>query len=55
MIALAGADAIRTEHIMEFYGLLGRGKRDAGLDGSGRPAAQLTVPSGLTMSRSADA
>lgn len=28
---------------MEFYKLLGGGQRDAGLDGSGRPASRLAV------------
>jgi pimeloyl-ACP methyl ester carboxylesterase len=48
MLVFADADAIRTAHIMEFYGLLGGGKRDAGLDGSGRPVAQLAILPGLT-------
>ncbi len=43
MLVFADADSVRTEHIMEFYGLLGGGKKDAGFDGSGRPAAQLAV------------
>jgi pimeloyl-ACP methyl ester carboxylesterase len=48
MLVFADADAIRTAHIMEFYGLLGGGTRDAGLDGSGRPVAQLAILPGLT-------
>ncbi len=48
LLAYADADAIRMEHIMEFYGLLGGGKRDAGLDGSLRPAAQLAILPGVT-------
>lgn len=48
MIVFADADAIRTSHIMEFFGLLGGGQKDAGLDGSGRPAAQLAILPGLT-------
>ena len=37
LLVFADADAIRPEHMVEFYRLLGGGKRDAGLDGSGRP------------------
>ncbi len=48
MIIFADADAIRTTHVMEFFGLLGGGQKDAGLDGSGRPAAQLAILPGLT-------
>lgn len=48
MIVFADADAIRPAHIVEFFGLLGGGQRDAGLDGLGRPAAQLAVLPGLT-------
>src|SRR5882762_398372 len=48
MIVFADADAIRTAHIMEFFGLLGGGQKDAGLDGSGRPVAQLAILPGLT-------
>jgi len=48
MLVFADADAIRTTHMAEFYGLLGGGQRDAGLDGSRRPVAQLAVLPGLT-------
>lgn len=48
MIIFADADAVRTTHVMEFCGLLGGGQKDAGLDGSGRPAAQLAILPGLT-------
>jgi hypothetical protein len=48
LLIFADADAIRPEHIVEFYGLLGGGKRDPGLDGSGRAAAQLAVLPGVT-------
>jgi pimeloyl-ACP methyl ester carboxylesterase len=48
MIVFADADAMRTAHIMEFFGLLGGGKKDAGLDGSGRPTAQLAILPGFT-------
>ena len=48
MIVFADADAVRTAHIMEFFGVLGGGQRDAGLDGSRRPANQLAILPGLT-------
>jgi pimeloyl-ACP methyl ester carboxylesterase len=48
MIVFADADAISTAHIMEFFGLFGGGKHDAGLDGSGRPNAQLAILPGVT-------
>ncbi len=48
MIVFADADAIRTAHIMEFFALLGGGRRDAGLDGSGRPTARLAILPGMT-------
>lgn len=43
MITFADADAVRTSHIMEFFALLGGGRRDAGLDGSLKPEAWLAV------------
>jgi pimeloyl-ACP methyl ester carboxylesterase len=48
MIVFADADAIRTAHVMEFFGLLGGGEKDAGLDGSERPAARLAILPDLT-------
>lgn len=48
MLVFADADAVRTAHIMEFFTLLGGGQRDAGMDGSGRPASQLAVLPGMT-------
>jgi hypothetical protein len=48
MIAFADADAVRPAHVIEFFGLLGGGQKDAGLDGSGRPANQLAILPGLT-------
>lgn len=48
MIVFADADAVRTSHIMEFFALLGGGRRDAGMDGSLRPMAQLAVLPGMT-------
>ena len=43
MLVFADADAIRPEHIVELYRLLGGGQRDAGLDGATRPAARLAI------------
>jgi hypothetical protein len=43
MIVFADADAVRSAHVMEFFGVLGGGQKDAGLDGSGRPVTQLAV------------
>jgi pimeloyl-ACP methyl ester carboxylesterase len=48
MLVFADADAIRPEHIVEFYKRLGGGQRDAGLDGSLRPTARLAILPGTT-------
>ncbi len=48
LIVFADADAVSAAHVMEFFGLLGGGRKDAGLDGSGRPPVQLAVLPGLT-------
>jgi len=48
MIVFADADSVRTAHIMEFFGLLGGGQKDAGMDGSERPTARLAILPGLT-------
>jgi pimeloyl-ACP methyl ester carboxylesterase len=48
MLVFADADAVQPAHIVEFFGLLGGGLRDAGLDGTGRPVARLAVLPGLT-------
>jgi len=48
MIVFADADAVRTAHIMEFFKLFAGGQRDAGLDGSLRPNAQLAILPGTT-------
>jgi pimeloyl-ACP methyl ester carboxylesterase len=47
-IVVGDADAVRTAHAVEFFGLLGGGQRDGGWDGSGRPNAQLAILPGLT-------
>lgn len=43
MIVVGDADGIRTSHAVEFFELLGGGKKDAGWDGSGMPNACLTI------------
>lgn len=43
LLVFADADAIRPEHIVEFWKALGGGQRDAGIDGSLRPANQLAI------------
>jgi pimeloyl-ACP methyl ester carboxylesterase len=48
MLIFADADALRPEHIVEFYRLLGGGQRDGGLDGSGRPSGRLAILPGTT-------
>jgi len=48
LLIFADADCIRPEHIVEFYKALGGGQRDAGLDGSLRPVAQLAIVPGAT-------
>ncbi len=48
MLVFADADAVSTAHVAEFYGLLGGGRRDAGLDGSARPTARLAIVPGRT-------
>jgi pimeloyl-ACP methyl ester carboxylesterase len=48
MLVFADADSVRPAHIVEFYGLLGGGLRDAGFDGSARPTARLAILPGTT-------
>jgi pimeloyl-ACP methyl ester carboxylesterase len=48
ILVFADADAVRTAHVIEFFALLGGGQRDAGLDGSGRPTAWLSIQPGMT-------
>jgi pimeloyl-ACP methyl ester carboxylesterase len=43
LLVFADADAIRSEHMVEFWKALGGGQRDAGMDGSLRPASQLAI------------
>lgn len=48
LFVFADADSVRPSHIVEVYGLLGGGQRDAGWDGAHRPAAQLAILPGTT-------
>lgn len=48
LLVFADADSIRPEHVVEFWKLLGGGQRDAGFDGSQRPASQLAILPGTT-------
>ena len=48
MLVFADADSVRPAHIVEFYGLLGGGLRDAGWDNSNRPTARLAILPGTT-------
>jgi pimeloyl-ACP methyl ester carboxylesterase len=48
MLVYADADAIRPEHILEFFTRLGGGQRDAGLDGSARPLGRLAILPGMS-------
>jgi pimeloyl-ACP methyl ester carboxylesterase len=43
LLVFADADGIRPEHMVEFWKALGGGQRDAGVDGSLRPANQLAI------------
>ena len=43
LLVFADADSIRPEHMVEIWKALGGGRRDAGLDGSLRPASQLAI------------
>jgi pimeloyl-ACP methyl ester carboxylesterase len=48
MIVAGDSDIFPPSHAVEFFGLLGGGKRDAGWDGSGRPNARLAILPGVT-------
>jgi len=43
LLVFADADAMRPEHIVEFYKLLGGGQREAGFDGSLRSPNRLAI------------
>jgi pimeloyl-ACP methyl ester carboxylesterase len=48
MLVFADADSVTPDHVMELWRLRGGGQRDAGWDGSHRPAARLAVLPGRT-------
>jgi pimeloyl-ACP methyl ester carboxylesterase len=48
LVMLGDADAVRLAHAVEFFGLLGGGKKDGGWDGSGISNARLSILPGLT-------
>ncbi|MCX6045554.1 MAG: alpha/beta hydrolase [Chloroflexi bacterium] len=48
MLVFADADSVQASHMVEFFGLLGGGQRDAGWDGANMPKAQLAILPGLT-------
>jgi pimeloyl-ACP methyl ester carboxylesterase len=48
LLVFGDADAVRPEHIVQFFQLLGGGKKDAGWDGSGLPHSRLAILPGLT-------
>jgi pimeloyl-ACP methyl ester carboxylesterase len=48
MIVAGDSDIFPPAHAVEFFGLLGGGKRDGGWDGSGRPNARLAILPGVT-------
>jgi len=48
MLAFGDADSVRTAHAVEFFELLGGGKKDAGWDGSGMSSARLFILPGIT-------
>ncbi len=48
MLVFGDADAVRTAHTVEFFELLGGGKKDGGWDGSGISNARLAILPGLT-------
>lgn len=43
LLVFADADMVRPEHMVEFWKALGGGQRDAGIDGSLRPANQFAI------------
>jgi pimeloyl-ACP methyl ester carboxylesterase len=48
LLIFGDADAVRTAHAVEFFELLGGGKKDGGWDGSGISNARLAILPGLT-------
>lgn len=48
LLVFGDADAVRTAHAVQFFELLGGGKKDGGWDGSGASDARLAILPGLT-------
>jgi pimeloyl-ACP methyl ester carboxylesterase len=48
LLVVGDADAVRTAHAVQFFELLGGGKRDGGWDGSGVSNARLAILPGMT-------
>jgi pimeloyl-ACP methyl ester carboxylesterase len=48
LLAFGDADAVRTAHAVQFFELLGGGKKDGGWDGSGMSKSRLAILPGLT-------
>ncbi len=48
MLVFGDADAVRPEHVVQFFQLLGGGKKDGGWDGSGISNTRLAILPGLT-------
>jgi pimeloyl-ACP methyl ester carboxylesterase len=48
LLVAADADGVMQGHMVEFFKLLGGGLKDAGWDGTGRPASQLAIIPGET-------
>jgi len=48
LLVFGDADAVRTAHAVQFFELLGGGKRDGGWDGSGMSPARLAILPGIT-------
>jgi pimeloyl-ACP methyl ester carboxylesterase len=48
LLVFGDADAVRTAHAVQFFELLGGGKKDGGWDGSGISNARLAILPGIT-------
>jgi pimeloyl-ACP methyl ester carboxylesterase len=48
LLVFGDADAVRPAHTVEFFELLGGGKRDGGWDGSGMSNVRLAIIPGIT-------
>ena len=48
LLAFGDADSVRTAHAVQFFELLGGGRKDGGWDGSGVSNARLAILPGVT-------